>query len=277
MHATDDLTGELGWVPEGVSLDQPNVARMYDYLLGGYHNFEVDRIVAEKARQAYPDVGLTAQVLRGFLRRCVQFLVEQGIDQFLDIGSGIPTVGNVHEVAQQANPAARVVYVDIDPSAVAHSQAILRGNPNAAAIQADVRQPERILDHVEVKRLLDLRRPAALLLVALLHFVSDDEQAYRVVDTLRDALAPGSFVAITHGTYDNAPLEVMRRLERLTAGTPTPARYRTRAEIQRFLGGLEWVEPGLVPPPLWRPEGPDDLFLDQPERSLGLGGVGYKP
>ncbi len=265
------------WVPEGISQDMPNGARMYDYFLGGYYNFEIDRQMSEKALQIYPDGRLTAQACRAFLRRVTGFFVEQGIDQFLEIGSGIPTSGHVHEVAQKANPAARVVYVDIDPVAIAHGQAILKDNLNAIAIVGDVRRPDDILGHPEVKGLLDFGRPVAVSLLTLLHAVVDDEQAYAAVRVLRDALVPGSYIAISHGTRENAPPETIKQMEMLTRGTSMPARYRSHADIEPFFEGLEVVEPGLVHIPLWRPEGPDDVLLDEPERVLIYGGVGRKP
>ncbi|MBM4464806.1 MAG: hypothetical protein FJ014_04440 [Chloroflexi bacterium] len=264
------------WMPGGVALDRPSAARIYDYALGGYHNFEIDRLMAEKLFALYPDARLAAQACRAFLRRVVNFLATQGIDQFLDIGSGIPTVGNVHEVAQNANPAARVVYMDIDPVAVAHSKAILKDNPNATAIRGDVRQPEQILNHVEVRSLLDFSKPMAVLLLTMLHFVTDDDQAIGTVRTLRHALVPGSYIAISHGTYDNAPSEVIKQVEEIGKGTPTPPKYRSQAQIRELFEELEVVEPGLVYLSLWRPEGPDDVFLDWPERSLTWGGVGRK-
>ncbi len=262
------------WGLDEVSLDRPSAARMYDYYLGGYHNFEVDRVVARKVIEIYPDAPLGAQANRAFLRRVVRFLVEQGIDQFLDIGSGIPTAGNVHEVAQQINPAARVVYVDIAPVAVAHSEAILKDNSNATVIQADARRPDRILNHPEVKRLLDLSRPLAVLLLVILPFVPDDEEAYGVVRSLRDALAPGSYIAISHSTYENVPREIIEQTTKLYAEAAYPFKPRSRTQMQQFFAGLEWVEPGLVYAPRWWPEGPDDVFLDQPERSMLLAGVG---
>lgn len=265
------------WIPDDVPLDKPNSARIYDYLLGGYHNFKIDRLAAERVIQIYPDARLATHACRAFLRRVVRFLVGQGIDQFLDLGSGIPTVGNVHEVAQEANPAARIVYVDIDPVAVAHSKAMLKDNPNATAIQADVRWPEEILNHAEVKGLLDFSQPVALLLLLILHAIPNDEEAYSTVGTLRDALAPGSYMAISHGTRDNAPSGVIEQMERLSAATSTPSKYRSQVYVQQFFQGLELVEPGLVYLPLWRPEGPDDVFLDEPERTLAFGGVGRKP
>ena len=264
------------WTPDDFLADKPNISRIYDYLLGGYHNFEIDRLAAEKVLKIYPDMRLAAHAGRAFLRRVVNFLVEQGIDQFLDIGSGIPTVGNVHEVAQKANPAARIVYVDIDPVAVAHSLALLKDNPNATTIRADGRWPDQILDHAEVKGLLDFSQPVGVLLLLLLHAIPDDEEAYGAVRTLRDRLAPGSYIAMSHNTYYKAPIEVMKKMEEMSARTPTPGKIRSKAEIQRFFDGLEMVEPGLTHLPLWRPEGPEDVLLDEPGRSLTIGGVGRK-
>ena len=156
------------WAPEDIDLERPSVARVYDFYLGGSHNFAVDRELGRRVIETFPLLPKTLQENRAFLRRAVRFCVEAGIRQFLDIGSGIPTVGNVHEVAQQVDPTIKVVYVDIDPVAVAHSRAILKGNEYATAIRADFRQPEVILSHPELQRLIDLRQPVALLLVALL-------------------------------------------------------------------------------------------------------------
>ena len=263
------------WVSSDIPLDKPSAARMYDYYLGGSHNFELDRKMAEQAIALWPDLPLIMRANRGFLRRAVTYLLSQGIDQFLDIGSGIPTVGNVHEVAQLSNPAARVVYVDIDPITVAHGQAILQGAPNVTTIQADVRRPEQILGHPATRRLLDFERPMAVLLVALLHFIPDDAEATSAVGVLRDALAPGSYLVISHASYEGMPAE-SREHEQLYTRTPTPLKMRSRLAIQRLFDGFELVEPGLVYIPLWRPEGPDDLFVDQPERCTGFAGVARK-
>ncbi len=265
--------------PSGSGLgNEPSAARMYDYLLGGYHNFEVDRMVARKAVEAMPTFPLIMRSNRAFLRRVVNFLAkERGVEQFLDIGSGIPTVGNVHEIAQRANPSTRVVYVDVEPVAVRHSEEMLRDNPNATIIQADGRRPEAILEHPETRRVLDPGKPTAVLLLSVLLFILDDEEAYRVVRILRDSLAPGSYVAISHGTEDNAPHEQVEQTKKLYAATPNPVKLRSRAEVEKFFEGLELVEPGLVHVPLWRPEAPDDLLLDRPEASLIYGGVGHKP
>ena len=264
------------WIPKDVPLDRPSSARMYDYFLGGWHNFAVDRQAADAATAIYPDFPLVMRTNRAFLYRAVRFLVQQGIDQLLDVGSGIPTVGNVHEVAQRLNPAARVVYVDFDPIAVAHSEAILQGNSQAAVIQADAREPEQILDHALVRPLFDSGKPVAVLLAAVLHFVPDDAIALHITSTLRDAMPPGSYLALSHATHDGLTADVSEQLHRLYARTTNPYTARTQAEIAAFFDGLDMVEPGLVSTPLWRPERPDDLLVDDPARAAIYAGVGYK-
>jgi hypothetical protein len=250
---------------------------MYDYLLGGHHNFAADRAAAEAASKHFPDLPLILRANRTFLRRAVTFVSEQGIDQFLDLGSGIPTVGNVHEVAQELNPAARVVYVDIDPVAVTHSAALLESNPQAAVVQADVRDPDVILAHPAVQDLLDLRRPVAILLVAVLHFLPDTAETQQLVALLRERMVSGSYLVISHASVEGLGLELRARAQAEYARSGNPMTMRTRAEIGAFFEGLDLVEPGLVPVPLWRPEGPDDLLLDEPGRSNGFVGVGRKP
>lgn len=172
---------KLPWTPGEPPLDKPNVARMYDYLLGGHHNFAIDRQAAGAALAIYPELRQVMAANRAFLRRAVTFLAEQDIDQFLDIGAGLPTAGPVHEIAREINPDARVVYVDSDAIAVIHGEMVLQDDPRASAIQADARQPEAILGHGEVRQMLDFDRPVAVLLVALLHFITDDAAAERVV------------------------------------------------------------------------------------------------
>lgn len=262
---------------EDLQPERPSAARIYDYLLGGYHNFESDRVAARRFAEFLPSMPLYMQANRAFLRRVVNYLIGEGVRQFLDIGSGIPTVGNVHEVAQRAEPAARVVYVDIDPVAVRHSEEILKDNTKAAVIQADLRRPEEILDHPEVNRLLDFEEPMALLLMAVLLFVPDDEEAYSAVRALRDALPSGSYVAISHPTDDDLPQEESEQAKSLYAATGNPVSIRTYAQTQRFFEGLELVEPGIVYISRWRPESSDDLFSDPSETSGYYGGVGRKP
>lgn len=259
----------------GIPTDRPNPARMYDYFLGGHHNFAADRAAAEQVRAVYPDIRQSAQANRAFLRRAVTYLVAHGIEQFVDLGSGIPTAGNVHEVVQQLNPAARVVYVDREPVAVIHSTEILRGNPHATVIEADALQPAQILGHPAVQQLIDWQQPVAVLMLALLHFVLDDQAAETLVQQYREVLVPGSALAITHASLEQVPPEISAQFERVYRHTTTPVKTRTRAQIEPLFVEVDLAPPGVVYVPLWRPEGPDDVFVDQPERSINLGGLGW--
>lgn len=257
-------------------MDIPSAARMYDYLLGGSYNFPADRETAERALVINPDMRKIVVANRTYLCRAVRYLLDQGIDQFLEVGSGLATAGNVHEMVQATNPTARVVYVDIDPVAYHLNLAILKDNPLAAAIRADARQPEQILSHPQVRSLLDFDRPVAVLLLALLHFVTDDAEAYATVRALRTAISPGSYLAISHATYDDTSRAVVEGVERVTATTANPHKSRERDQIIPFFDGLDLVPPGLVHAPLWRPESSMDILLDHPERSVSLVGVGQK-
>jgi len=257
--------------------EKPSAARMYDYFLGGFHNFAIDRATAERVRAIYPDVARVMAVNRAFLRRAVRFLLAQGIDQFLDLGAGIATVGSVHEIVQGINPDAHVVYVDSDPVAVEHTRALLGDTFTVTVVEADARDVPGILTHPDVHRLLDFSRPVGVLIIALLHFIVDDDEAYGLVRALRDALAPGSYLAIAHATTDDVPEEAARQLAQLYSGTTNPGRGRSRNEIKAFFAGLTLVEPGVVLAPLWRPESPRDLFLDDPSRAINYVGVGLKP
>ena len=262
------------WAPRSIDISVPSVSRIYDYYLGGSHNFEVEREAARKAMQFMPGLPKIMQANRAFMRRAVRFAVGEGIDQFLDIGSGIPTFGNVHEVAQSADPGARVVYVDHDPVAVAHSQAVLAGNEGTGVVAADLRKPQEILASPEVERLIDLNRPVALLLVAILHFVEDADDPYEAVAQLRDALAPGSLLVLTHASYEGIPLPAERAEGAVDVykDIRNPLIMRSRDEIARFFEGYDMVEPGLVAPPLWRPqEAPED---EDPYAFSGFAGVG---
>jgi SAM-dependent methyltransferase len=214
------------------------------------------------------------QANRAFMRRAVRYAVGEGITQFLDIGSGIPTFGNVHEVAQAASPGARVVYVDHDPVAVAHSQAVLEGNEDAAVVAADLRKPQEILASPQVEQLLDLDRPVALLLVAILHFVEDEDDPYAAVAELSAALAPGSLLVLTHASYEGIPLPPQRAQGAVDVykDIRNPLVMRSRDEIERFFEGYDMVEPGLVSPPHWRP---DTATEDEdPYAFSGFAGVG---
>ena len=259
------------WAPAELDLDRPNAARMYDYFLGGSHNFAVDREVAVQAIEAWPDMPRVMQANRAFLRRAVRFMLDQGIRQFLDIGSGIPTVGNVHEVAQDAAPDARVVYVDTDPIAVAHSRAILAGNDRTAVVQADGCNPDALLADDHVRGLIDLDQPVGLLMVAVLHFVPDDRDPPGILARYRSRLAPGSGLTITHASTEGSPARAP--VEELYRRTPTPIQLRGRAAITGLFAGFDLVEPGVVYLPEWRPEHPEDVD-EHPEWVSGFGGVG---
>ncbi len=271
MTKTDD------WNSVEATMEQYNTARYYDYLLGGYHNYAVDRKVGDLIIQVCPDIRLGALANRAFLRRAVKFLCQQGIDQFLDIGSGMPTSGNVHEVAQAINPAAHVFYVDIDPVAVIHSQAILKDNPNAACLQEDIHNIEKILEHPAFTALIDLNRPVGVLMVAVLHFVKDDGQLSQILGVLKDRLAPGSYMVISHYSVEGAPEQTIAQINRLASGAGSPSVSRTCAETAGLFAGFELVTPGVVHAPLWRPESSEDLLVDQPARVMAFAGVGRKP
>jgi SAM-dependent methyltransferase len=264
-----------GWEAEGIDVSKPSLARIYDYLLGGSHNFAVDRASAREMVAVMPDIRLVAQANRAFLHRAVRFMVDQGVRQFLDIGSGVPTVGNVHDIAQRAAPQARVVYVDIDPVAVAHSEQILVGNAQATIIEEDLRRPEDILGNPETQALIDFDEPVGLLLVAILHVIPDEDDPAGIVGRLRDELSPGSYLAIGHPTADSRTAE-MEELIRLSQRSTTPGAVRMHAQISRFFAGFDLVEPGVVWAAQWRPESPEDVG-DDPERSSIYVGVGRKP
>jgi S-adenosyl methyltransferase len=254
----------------------PNSARIYDYLLGGSNNFGPDREAARRIVAGQPDMPLIAYANRSFLRRAVRFVAEQGIQQYLDLGSGIPTVGNVHEVARQTLPDARIVYVDIDPITVAHASRLVRDQPGVIAVRGDLRHPEAVLANGEVRSMLRIAEPMTVLMLASLHFVLDDAEAISITSTLRDAMAPGSYLVITHASYDYLPDDQRRDMETLSLAANIPLRVRTRDEILRYFDGLELVEPGLVYPPLWRPESADDVFMDDPPRAGVYAGVGRR-
>ncbi|PBC59760.1 hypothetical protein BKI49_32635 [Streptomyces sp. Tue6028] len=262
------------WAPRSIDISMPSVSRMYDYYLGGSHNFEVDREAARKAMEFMPGLPKIMQANRAFMRRAVRFAADEGIDQFLDIGSGIPTFGNVHEVAQSARPGAHVLYVDHDPVAVAHSEAVLGDNDDADVLAADLLKPHEILASPQLQRLIDLNRPVALLLVAILHFVEDADDPYGAVAELRDALAPGSLLIVTHASYEGIPLPPERAEGAVDVykNIRNPLIMRSREQIARFFEGYDMVEPGLVPMPDWRPDTASED--EDPYSFSGFGGVG---
>lgn len=261
---------------EPIGLDRPNAARMYDYFLGGSHNFPIDRQAAQAVLAGFPGLAAGMRANRAFLRRAVRFLVAAGIDQFLDLGSGIPTVGNVHDVAQQGNPDVRVVYVDIEPIAVAHSYAMLAGNDRTVVVQADLRRPAEVLATPEVRGLLDLRRPVGVLLVGVMHFIPDADDPQGIVGEYRDAVAPGSYLAVTNAAIDESRAAEQAAAEKVYANTPTPLTVRTREAVAGMLDGLTPVEPGVVELLRWRPDSGDDLIIDPSFSPFAFAGVGLK-
>jgi hypothetical protein len=259
----------------------PNVARMYDYWLGGKDNFAADREAAEMAMKVAPDLQMreNAQNGRVFLRRVVRFLVDSGIRQFVDIGCGLPTQGNVHEVAQAIAPDARVAYIDNDPVVIAHARALLETNPLTVVVRADAREPDSILDDPQLNQLIDLQRPFAILLLAVLHVIADDELALSVAKRLRERLSSGSYLALSHAVSDLQPdatakLAMMYQDNVVVTDGPRRSNLRTKAEVAPYLEGLELVEPGLVYINHWRPDPTDPSSSDKPIWSVG--GVGRK-
>ena len=236
----------------------PHPARRYNYWLGGKDNFQADRESGDAIAAIFPSVRLAALENRAFLRRAVTYLAKDaGIRQFLDIGTGIPTADNTHEVAQRIAPESRVVYVDNDPIVLTHARALLTSTPQGATayIDADLREPEKILNHPDLLKTLDLSQPVALMLVAVLHFILDDEDPHGIVARLLDALPSGSYIVISHATEDFASEEEKRKAEAaIASGRHGIFLGRSRDEVARFVTGLELVPPGLVPVAEWRAE-----------------------
>jgi S-adenosyl methyltransferase len=226
-------------------------ARRYDYWLGGKDNFAADRESGDAIAAAFPGIRIAVLENRRFLRRAVAFLAQQGIGQFLDIGTGIPTSPNVHEVAQSIAPTARVVYVDNDPVVLAHARALLTGSATGttAYVDADAREPQKILEQARGR--LDFSQPVGLLLIATAHFIPDEDDPYGIVSTLGAALAPNSYLVMSHATSDYLPRELVADI---ATGRHGAGKLRTRDEFARFFNGLELVSPGIVPVAEWRAE-----------------------
>jgi S-adenosyl methyltransferase len=241
-------------VPDGVDTSRPSIARIYDYLLYGKDNFAADRAAAEKLMESRLEPRRLALANRGFLLRAVSFLAHQGIAQYLDLGSGLPTVPNVHEVAREVIPDARVVYVDHDPIVVAHNDALLATGDGVITIRADVRDPDAVLGHHALASCIDWQQPVAVLLLSVLHFISHEEDAPGIIARFRERMAPGSYLAVSIGTSDGADPVMLAGATQTYAGARMPFTLRSRAQIMDLLGGFDLVEPGLVSLPEWRPE-----------------------
>jgi hypothetical protein len=257
--------------PLGIDVNVPNAARMYDYYLGGDNNFPADRETAEKVLRTAPWIRATALENRAMMGRAVRVLAaEYGLRQFIDVGAGLPTRGNVHEVAGKVADDARVVYVDNDPIVLGHNRALLSRVPNATTVRADLRHPEGILGHPEVQATIDWQQPVVLLLVAVMHFVTDDDDPLGIIGQFRARMAPGSHIVITHLHHPDGDPEAMDRMTSIYRNANVPLLFRSAEEIQRLFTGFDLLDPGLIQVQRWRP----DAVPDAGEEIWGLGGVG---
>jgi O-methyltransferase involved in polyketide biosynthesis len=257
-------------VPDGVDVTRPSIARIYDYLLYGKDNFAVDRAAAEHLMQSRLEPRRLSLANRGFLLRAVRFFAQQGISQYLDLGSGLPTSPSVHEVAREIIPDARVVYVDHDPIVVAHNDALLATRDGVITIRADVRDPDAVLADGALAKCIDFDEPVAVLLLGVLHFISLDEDAPGIIAKFRQRMVPGSYLAVSLGTSDGADPEMIAETTQTYAAARMPFTLRSRAQIMDLFEGFSLIEPGLVSLPEWRPDSNTDRT---PLKGPTLGGV----
>jgi hypothetical protein len=261
--------------PPDIDIRTPNMARMYDYALGGKDNFAADRDAVQNLFRLAPENAYVPRANRQFLGKAARFAAEQGVRQFIDLGAGLPSQGSTHEVARQVQPGARVVYVDSDPVVLAHARALLAGNDaGLTVIGEDIRDAGRILDHPDTQRLIDFSEPVGVLFVAVLHGIPDADDPAGIVAEFVRRIAPGSYVILSHLTREGHPADIVAKKEEVWAKSATPMAYRSRDEILRFFAGLDLVEPGLTTVTRWREE-PDDARLDA-AGAWTLGGVGRK-
>jgi S-adenosyl methyltransferase len=267
--------------PPGVDPTVPSPARLYDYYLGGSYNYQADRDAAERIRAVGPELTDGAWANRGFHGRAARWMAGQGVSQFIDIGAGLPTAGNTHEAVQTIHAGARVVYVDNDPVVHAHSNELLADNPAATLIEADLRDPNGLLGHQELRKLIDFSQPTGLLMTYVLHFVSDGADPWKLVRRYVDALSPGSYLALSHGTTDNVPPRSLRILNGMYDQATEKVYFRPKADIERFFDGLEIVspytgaDPAVVHVGLW---GCEDVELADTDGSRwGFCAVARKP
>jgi hypothetical protein len=261
------------YLPPEVDVSRPSIARVYDAVLGGKDNFAADRAVVAEVQKTFPDGGGAARINRALLGRAVRYMAQAGIDQFLDLGSGLPTVQNTHQIAQAVNPSARVVYVDNDPMVLAHGRALLAENKSTIVVTADLMEPEQLLGRPEVTGFLDLSRPLGLIMNAIVHHILDEEDPYDIVARYKRLMPSGSYLLLTH--FSNSSPEA-RGLEQVLLRTLGRGQLRSREEIARFFDGLELVEPGLVHLPDWHPDEPVSRPLDI-SGLLYLGALARKP
>ncbi|MFG3250410.1 SAM-dependent methyltransferase [Streptomyces sp. NPDC048187] len=257
------MTGESS----SIDSTRPSIARVYDYLLGGKDNYAVDREIGDVFKRDLPGSVAIAFANRAALTRAVGELVTTaGVRQFIDLGSGLPTADNVHQVAQRRAPGTRVVYVDTDPQVLVHGRALLEENDRTRVVPVDVRDPEAIRNHPDTRELIDFDRPVAVMFSAVLHHVNDEEDPAGIVRYWRDELPSGSHFFVSHFRSGNNPETA--EAEKVLQGTFGRGRWRTDAEIEALLDGLEILEPGIVPAPLWRPEPARGPVSDGAEREL---------
>ncbi|MGH3326256.1 MAG: SAM-dependent methyltransferase [Streptomycetales bacterium] len=266
------MTGDRLPLPRGIDTSRPSTARMYDYWLGGKDHYAVDREAAEKVLAVFPQASWLALANRRFLVRAVRYCAQRGIDQFVDIGAGIPTMPNVPEVARKINPDTRVVGVDKDPVVVVHNRALVATDEHIGTVEGDIRRPLEILADPEFNAVIDLNRPVAMLLVAILHFVRDEEDPAGIVRYLAHHTAPGSYVVISAATSTGTPAETIEQIEQVYRGATEPVIFRPEAHIRSWFDPFHLVTPGLVEVQGWRP--------DVAERRTDVrivGGVAYQP
>jgi SAM-dependent methyltransferase len=270
----------MGYGPRELDESTPNAARLYDYFLGGAHNFAADRALGEMIVTHAPVVREGARMNRSFLRRAVRYYLEQGIDQFLDLGSGIPTVGNVHEIVHRVDPGARVVYVDYEPIAVQTARHLLADVDTAAGLHADLRDVKAVLGHPTTTAMLDLTRPVGLLIVGVTLFLAPEDHPERIIASYRDALAPGSLVAISQSSVDEAPDDLRAEMDQIMAGYQNSDErwyVRGRAEFTSWFDGTDVVAPGIVPLTDWRPDDEARAQQQWQARMCGYAAVGRLP
>ncbi|MFC4535623.1 SAM-dependent methyltransferase [Sphaerisporangium dianthi] len=265
--------------PLGFDPTIPNKARIYDYFVGGKDNFAADREAARRALEIAPELPMMCREARRFLGRVVRYLAAQGVRQYIDIGCGLPTQGNVHEIAQAAAPGSRVVYVDNDPVVVAHARALLDDGEHTAVIEADMRTPDQILGHPRLRDLIDLDQPVAVLLLFTLVFIPEDELASRIVARFRDAIAPGGYVAIGDSVSDPRPkataeLADVYQSSGAVSGHAHRHQLRTKADIERLFGGMPLVAPGVTYISQWRPDAGQHIL--DPRAVWSVGGIARK-
>lgn len=247
----------------------PSSARIYDYMLGGKDNYDIDREIAHRMLAIAPDTKTLAWFIRQFLVKAVQLAADAGVRQFIDLGAGIPTSPNVHETAREIEPSASVVYIDNDPIVHAHCDALLAHSPGVTALKADIREPDDIIDRLKTGALIDFDQPVAVLIIGVLHYVMDDEDPYGIVAKFRDVLAPGSYLAITHGSNDTHP-DFISQSQDDTNQSPSQVRYRSQEQTEAFFDGFDMIAPGVVPAQEW-------LGDDLPATRLVIyGGIGRK-